>query len=185
MSIPIFAILTPLVRVVVAGHGGYFQIFGIWLKSILGDLLWKIICGLLVWVHTITISLWPAFLPKMALVVTLVTNQNVPGIWPSYRSTNISTVSDLEVNLLHSLVDWLIDFHSVCLQEKRFSFRLLLSGIRFPPLVINNSMVFKCSLLYEAIIGDDILWLYGIHVTHTKFIYKSCNLLLIMNFPNT
>ena len=185
MSIVIFEILTPLVCVVVAGHGGYFHIFGIWENRILGDLFWKIICGLLVWVHTITISLWPAFLPKMSLVVTLVTNHILFCIQPSYRATNISNVSDLEVNLLKIIVDWLIYFHSVCLQEQSFVLRLLLSGSRLPPLVIDKYMVFKCSLLYEAIIGDDILWLYGIHVTHTKFIYKIFNLLVIMNFPNT
>ena len=66
----------PLVLIVVAGHGGCCNIFGIRENRILSNPFWKPIFGLLVWVTTRFISLWPAvfidmeFLPHLLQVIS-------------------------------------------------------------------------------------------------------------------
>ena len=57
----------PLVLIVFAGHGGCFQIFDIRDNRFLSYPFWKLICGLLWWVLTRAISLWPAVFLDMDL----------------------------------------------------------------------------------------------------------------------
>ena len=45
--------------------------------------------------------------------------------------------------------------------------------------------VFSRSLLYKVLKRYEILLLYNIHVTHTKFLDKLCNLLVLLNTPQT
>ena len=147
--------------------------------------LWKIICGLLGFVPTRTISFRPAVFLDMALFTIFVTSYIWPSGWPSYRSTTISTVADLWINLLQSLVDWLFNGHSLCLCKWRLVLRLFFSCSRFPPLWIHKIAVFSCSLLYKRLMGYDILLWYDIHVTHSKFLDKLCNLLVLLIIPQT
>ena len=163
----------PLVLIVVAGHGGCCQIFGTWDNRLISHSFWKLICGILGWVPTRAISLWPAVFLDMALFTTLVTIYIWPGRWPFSRATTISTSADLEINLLQSLVDWLFDGHIVCLRKWRLVLRLFFAGIRFPPLWIHKIALFSCSLLYKGLIGYEIILWYDIHVTHTKFLDNS------------
>ena len=137
----------PLVLVVVAGHGGCFQIFGIWDNRIPSHPFWKLICGLIGCVTTRAISRWPAVFLDMENFTTLVTSYIWLGRWPSSRATTISTAAALEINLLQSLVDWLFNDHSVCLWKWRLVLRLLFAGSRSLPLWIHKIAIFLCSLL--------------------------------------
>ena len=49
---------------------------------------------------------------------------------------------------------------------------------------VDKVAVFTHRFLYKGIIGEDILGLYEIHVTHKKFLDKLLNLLVIMNNLN-
>ena len=147
----------PIVLLVVSGHGGCCQIFDIWDNRFLTYPFWKLICGLLWWAPTRAISLWPAVFLYMALFTTLVKSYIWPGSWPFSRATNISTASDLEINLLQSLVDWLFNGHSVCLWKWRLILRLFFACSRFPPLLIHKIAVFSRTLLYKGLIGYEIL----------------------------
>ena len=118
----------PLVLVVVAGHGGCCQSFGIWDNSLISHPFWKLICVLLGCVTTIAISYWTAVFLDMALFTTLVTSYIWPGIWPSPKATIISTAATPEINLFQSIVDWLLDGHSVCLLRWRLVLRLFFAG---------------------------------------------------------
>ena len=62
---------------------------------------------------------------------------------------------------------------------------LLLYGNRFPSLLTSKVAVLTCCLLYKELIGDELLWFYDIHVTHTKFLDKIRNLLVLLNIPQT
>ena len=183
--ITIISICSPHVILVVVGRGGYFNIFGIWNKSFLSDQFWNLICGLLVWVTTRFIFLWPALYLDMALLVTLVTSHIWLYGWPSSRATNISTTVDLEVNLLQSLVGQMINGHSVFLWKWRLFLRIFFAGSRFPPIWIDKVAVFACSLLYKGLIGYELLLWYDIHVIHTKFLDTLRNLLVLLNIPKT
>ena len=119
----------------------------------------------------------------MAYLAKLVTNQMLLRRWPSSRATTISAVSVPEVNFIQSLVDWIINLHSVCLQKQRLFLIFLFSGGRSPPLLINKVVEFAHSLLHKGIIGNELLWLYVKHVTHTKIIYKLRNLLVLLIYP--
>ena len=77
-TLPIISRGPQLVILVFAGHGGCFQIFGVWYNRILSNPLRKLICGLLGWDPTRAISLWPAVFLDMAPFATLVTSY----IWP-------------------------------------------------------------------------------------------------------
>ena len=182
-TLTIIARGAPLLILVVTSHGGCCQIFGIWDNKLLDHPLWKLICGLLGCVPTRDISRWPAVFLDMTPFTTLVTGYIWPGRWPSSRATIISTVADLEINLLQSLVDWLFNGHSVCLRKWRLVWRLFFAASRFPPLWIHNIEVFLRSPLYKGLIGYDILLWYDIHVTHTKFLDKLRNLLVLLNSP--
>ena len=100
-----------LVLLVVAGYGWCCKIFGIWNNRLLSYPLWKLVCGILRWVPTRDISLWPAVFLEIDIFTTLVTSHIYPGIWPSSIATTISTVVALEINLLQSLIDWLFNGH--------------------------------------------------------------------------
>ena len=175
----------PLVFIVVVGHGGRWKIFGIWNNSILSYPLWKIICVLLGWFPTRAIFIWPAVFLDTAILTTLVTSH----IWldrrPSSRTTTISTVVDLEAKLIQSLVGILLNDHSVCLWKWRLFLRIFFASSQFSPLWINKIAVFTRSLFYKVLIGDELLWWYYIHITHTKFLDKLCNLLVLLNCPKT
>ena len=156
-TLTIITIGAPIVLLFVAGHGGCCQIFGIWDNRLLSNPLWNIVGGLLGWVPTRAISLWPAVFLDMALFATLVTSHILPGKLPSSRATNISTSAALEINLCQSFVDRLFNGHSLCLRKWRLVLRLLFAGSRFPPLWIHKIAVFSCSLLYKGLIGYEIL----------------------------
>ena len=59
------------------------------------------------------------------------------------------------------------------------------AGIWLPPLWIYNIAIFMHSLLYKGLIGYEIVLWYYIHVTHTKFLDKLCNLLVLLNIQQT
>ena len=184
-TLTIIARVAPLVLLVVAGHFCCNQIFSIWDNMLLSHPFWKFICGLLGWVPTRSISLWHAVFLDMALFNTLVTSYIWPGNWTSSRAITISSRADPEINLLQSFVDRLFNDHSVWLRKWRLVLRLLFDASRFPLFRIQKIAVFMCSLLYKGIIGYDILLWDGIHVTHTKFLDKLRNLLVLMYIPQT
>ena len=184
-SITIITIGAPIVLLAVVGHGGCCNIFGILNNRLISDPFWKIVCVLLGWVPTRVSSLWPTVFLYRALLTTLVTSQIWLDRWPSSIDTNIYTEAALEVNLIQRLVDRLLNDHSVCLWKWRLFLRLILVGIRLPQLWIGKIEVFTRILLYKGKIGDELLWWYDIYVTHTKFIYKLRNLLVLMNPPKT
>ena len=169
----------PRILLVVLVHFGCCKIFGIWNNRLIVDPLWALVCVLL------AISLWPADFLYMNLLATLVTS----NIWldrkPSAIATTISTATALEVNWIQSLFYQLLNGHSICLWNWRLFSRLLFAGSRFPLLWIDKIMVFTHILLYKVLIGDELLWSYEIHVTHTKFLDKLHNLLVLMNLPKT
>ena len=173
----------PLVLVVVAGHGGCCQMFGTWDNRLLSNQSWNLICGLLGWVPTISISFWSAVFLDMELFSTLVTSHIWPGRWPYSRATTIFTVTDLEVKLLQSLVDRLLNGKSVCLWKWRLVLRIIFAGSSFLTLWIHNITVFSLSLLYKGLIGYDILLWHDIYVIHTKFLYKLRKLVVLLNIP--
>ena len=175
----------PLILLVVTGHGGCCKIFGIWDNRLLSNPFWKILCGLLGWVPTIAISLWPAIFLDMDLFATLVTSHILPCRWPSSRATTIYTVEAIELKLIKSLVGKLLTVHSLCLQKWRLVLRLFFACRRFPPLSIHKIAVFLCSLLYKGLTGYELLLWYDIHVIRTKFLNKFRNLLLLLNTPKT
>ena len=168
-------------------YGSWWMFQDLWYlkKRLLSNPLCNIICGILGWVLTRAISLWPAVSLDMSLLVIFVTNYILLDRWTSLRATNISTVSDIKVNLLQILVDWMLKFHNVFLHEWRLVLRLLLACSWFPPLWIYEVSLFTHSLLYKGIIGDELLWWYDIHVTHTNFLDKLRYFLVIINFPKT
>ena len=175
----------PFVIVVVAGHGSCCKIFGIWKNRLLSNPFWKLICGILGWVPTRDMFLWLAIFPDTDLMATLVSSDIWLDIWTSSRATAISTTAALEVNLLKSLFDWLLNGQIVWLRKWRLVLRLLLYCSRFPLILIEKTAILMHSLLYKGIIGDELLWWYYIHVTHTKFVDKLCNLLVLLSFPMT
>ena len=136
----------PPVLLFVAVSGGCCQIFGIWYNMLLSNPLWKLICGLIGWVTTRAIYLWPAVFLDVAHFATLVTSHIWPGRWPSSRSTTIYTETALEINLLQSLVDQLLNGHSVCLLKWRFVLRLFFAGSQYSALWIYKIAVFMHSL---------------------------------------
>ena len=182
-ALTIIAIGAPPVLLVVADHGVCYKIFGIWNNRLLSDPFWKLVCGILLWVPTRANSLWPEFFLYMARLATLVTSHIWLDRWPSSSATSISTMKDLEFNLLQILVDQLINFRSVCIWKWRLFLILLLSNRQFSLLWINNITVFNHSLLYKGLIGDELLYFYDIHITYTKFLDKIRNLLVLLNFP--
>ena len=175
----------PLVLLVIAVHGGRRQIFSIRDNRLLSNPSWKLICVLLGWVPTREISLWPAVFLDMDLFATLVTCYIWPVKWPSSRSTTIYTETALEINTIRSLVDRMFKDHSACLRKWRLVLKLLFAGSRFPLIWIHNIAVFTCSLLYKRLIGYDIFLWNNINITHTKFLDKLRNLLVILNIPHT
>ena len=175
----------PLVLVIFAGHGVCCKIFGIWNNMLLIEPLCKLLCGILGWVPTRAIYLWPAVFLYITLLSTLVTSHICLERRPSSRDTTIYTLAALEVNLIQILVDRIINVQYVCLWKWRLALRILFAGSWFPPLWINNMAVFTSILLYNIIICDEILWWYDIHITHTKFLDKIRNLLVLMNLPKT
>ena len=140
-------------------------------------------CGLLGWVLTRAIYLWRTIFLDMEPFDTVVTSNIWPGRWSYSRATTISTVEALRTNLLHCLVNLLFNSYSVCLQKRSLVLRLFFAGSRFQPLWIYKTTIFNHSLLYKGNICYDILLWYGIHVTHTKFLDKIRNLLLLLNIP--
>ena len=174
---------SPLILLIVAVHGGCCRIFGIWNNRLPSYPFWNIIWGIIGWVPTRAISLWPSVFLEMSIFTTLVTSHILPGRLPSSISTTIFTAIDPEINLLQSLVDRLINGHSVCLRKWRLVLRLFFAGSRFPPLLIHNIVVFSCSFLYKGIIGCELILWYDIHVTHTNFLDKLRNFLVLLNKP--
>ena len=148
----IIAIVAPLVLLMVAGHCGCCKIFGIWNKMLFSNPLWKLTCVLLGWVPTRAVSLWPAVFLDIAIFTTIVTSPILSGRWPSSRATNTSTLAALEINLIQSFVDILINGHSVCLWKWRLVLRLFFYGIRLLPLWIHKIVVFLCNLVYKGFV---------------------------------
>ena len=130
-TLTIIARGAPLVLLVVTGHGGCCHIFVIWDNRLSSHPFWKLVYGLLGCVTTRAMARWPAVFLDVALFTTLVTSPIIwPGKWPSSRSTTISTAVAFEINLVQSLVDRLLNCHSLCLGSKGWSwdFSLLVAG---------------------------------------------------------
>ena len=182
-TLTIIAKGAPLVLIVVVGHVVCCHIFGIWDNRLLSNPLWNLICVILWWVPTRSISLWTALFLDVALFTTLLTSYIWTGIWLSSRATNISTATALKINLIQILVYLLFSVHIVCLFNWRLFLRLFSAGIQFPPIWIHKIAVLSCILLYKGVIVYEILFWYDIHITHTKFLDKLRNLLVLMNSP--
>ena len=58
---------------------------------------------------------------------------------------------------------------------------LLLSGKILPPIWVDNYVVFTYNILHQVLIGNELLGLYDINVTHMKFLGKLRNLLVLLN----
>ena len=119
------------------------------------------------------------FLPQLWQVTSNLEDDPPPEplpfpLWRSLKST-----------LLQILVDQLLNGHSVFLWMWRLVSRLFFAGRCLPPIWIHNIAVFLCSLLYKGLIGYELLLWYDIHVTHTEFIDKLHNLLVLINIPKT
>ena len=127
----------PLVLLVVAGHDGCCNIFGIWDNRLLSHPFWKLICGLLGWFPNRNISFLPAVFLDMDLFTTLVTSYIQPRRWPSSIVTTISTATAIGINLIQSLVDRLFNDHSVCLWNWRLVLQRFFAGSWFPLLWIH------------------------------------------------
>ena len=52
-----------------------------------------------------------------------------------------------------------------------------------PQIWVKNIVTFMCILLQKELIGNDLLRLYDINVTHAKFLDKICNLISLINVP--
>ena len=147
----IISIFTQLIFIAVSGHGGCFQIFSI-RKILLCYPFWDLIFWLLVWITTRTIFIEPSVLMDMYLIYKLVKNHICYFIWTPYRSTTISNVSDIEINLLRILVEWIPNYHNVCLHKNFLILILLLYGSRLQQLLIDKDSVFTNILLYKEFI---------------------------------
>ena len=112
-------------------------------------------------------------------------NRIWPVRWLSPIPTTISTIEYTEIKLIHSRFEKLLNRNSVYLQKQTLVLRLLIYSSRFPPIWINKVAVLTRSIFHKGLIGDEILWLCEVHVTHTRFLYKIHNLLMIMNRPKT
>ena len=60
--ITVIVINTPFVNLLVAGHCGCYQILHVWNNMLFGDSCWYLFFGLILWVPTRTIYLWPVIL---------------------------------------------------------------------------------------------------------------------------
>ena len=109
----VIAIGAQLLFVFVAGHGGCWHIFGIWNSRLLGYPLWKLVRGIIVWVPNRSSSVWPAVFLDMAHFAILATSHIWSGRLTSYIDTTISTVWCLEVNFIQSLVEKILNGHSL------------------------------------------------------------------------
>ena len=130
----IISVVTPLVLLVAVGHGGCCKIFGIWNNRLLSDPFWKIICGLLGWVITRAISLWPALFIEVALSTQLW--QFVYGLiydpppepltfplWWIFKSACFkSLLIDCSISTVYALVieGWSWNFYSPAASSHRF-----------------------------------------------------------------
>ena len=131
------------------------------------------------------ISLWPKVFLDISLLATLVTCHIWPGKLPFSRATTISTVTAIEINLIKSLVDQLLNGHIVCLWKRRLVLRLFFASSRLPPLWIHKIAVCMRTLLYKGHICYELLLWYDTHITNKKFLDKFRNLLVLLNIPQT
>ena len=113
----------------------------------------------------------------------LATSHIWTGIWPSTRYITISTATYFQVNFLQSLFDLLFNFCSVKLLEIKIILILILYVRGLPQIWVKNIVTFMCILLQKELIGNDLLRLYNINVTHAKFLDKICNLISLINIP--
>ena len=87
-TLSIIARGAPLLFLVVAGHGGCCQIFGILDNKLIDHPFWKLVCGLLGWVPTRAVSLWPTvfwiwpFLPHLWQVISYLVDDTLPDSLP-------------------------------------------------------------------------------------------------------
>ena len=63
--------------------------------------------------------------------------------------------------------------------------RILLSGSRFPTIVIDKVSVFTHILLHKGLVCCEIFWLYYIQDVHMKLLDEIHNLHVLINIPNT
>ena len=63
--------------------------------------------------------------------------------------------------------------------------RLILTSRGLPPLRVYKVVVFINIFLKKGLIDNNIIRLYDILVTHTKFLDKILNLLVLLNLPET
>ena len=89
------------------------------------------------------------------------------------------------INQLDSKTCWQTSQLSKCMPSgEKVGLDTSTCGSRLPLIWINKVVVLTCSLLHKVLIGGNIIWLYDVHVTHTKFLDKLCNLLVLLHRPN-
>ena len=69
--------------------------------------------------------------------------------------------------------------------DQRLVLRIISARNRFPQILISNIYILTCSIFRKGLISDELLWSYDIQVTHTKFIDKLWNILVLLNLPKT
>ena len=126
-------------------------------NSIIGLPFWNIIFGILVWVPTIAIYLETMTYLDMRLIFTLVTNDIWPLWWASSRATTFTTDMVLEVNFVQILVDVMINWHSVCLQEQSLVLILIIDDIRLSLICIYKVVVLIFSLFHKGSIWFEFM----------------------------
>ena len=119
----------------------------------------------------------------MSLLTTLMTSHTWSDIRPSNIAIVIYTAAAPKTNLLKFVLDWIFNFQGTCIMDWRLVLRSLLYGSRLRSLWIDMVTISTCSLFQKRLVGDEILSLYDIQVTHTKFLNKLFNLLIFMNLP--
>ena len=83
------------------------------------------------------------------------------------------------IKFLHSLVDWRLNFHIGRHNKLSFILRSLLTISGFPPLLVNNVDVFLQRFLNKETIGNYIISLHDVFVTHKNFLTNSITFLYL------
>ena len=165
-------------------HGGCLAILHIWNNRLIGDPFWKISCCILGWIPTRTIFIVYVVLFDTSLLPALVTS----NAWSGKCIFSITIENYIEatliINLLHRLVEGLINYHSVRLLEQRLLLIIFFYGIGLPLILFYKAAIFKNIILYKVFLGYYLCKLYDILSTHRKFINKLYNTFVPINHPD-
>ena len=69
--------------------------------------------------------------------------------------------------------------------EAKVGLEILFFSSRLPLIQVFKVAIFKFILLYKGLVSYEILWWYEIHVTHTNFLDKIRNLIVLMDLPKS